>query len=269
MKKRTLKTRIIFMIIISTIVLIMMFGCINVKSSRNDTYLLYKIGNNSETQVIQKSDVALYVNDSYEWSIEPTILMYASDGRTSWIQESEVEIYNKVGWSLLPPVTIYSRFEDRVVLQEEVDDYLATGIWFRTREEARPITVTMDAFTKTNIPPEQLEKILSKGLSGYGQAFYNMEQNYGINSIFAISVAEIESGHGTSSAFRYKNNAFGLGPGMAFSSVESCINYFGGLMNKSMYYGKPIDRIGVVYCDSHWAPMVKSLMRDNYSGLGY
>ena len=269
MNVRTTKRMIFSIILIPVIILIMVFGCANVRCSQSNTYLLYKIGDNSTTQLIPREEIDLYVNDSYEWSIEPTVLMYTADGRTSWIQESEIEVYSRVGWSMLPPITIYSRFEDRVVLQEEVDDYFATGIWFRTREEARPITVTMDAFTKTNIPPEHLEKILSKGLSGYGQAFYNMEQNYGINSIFAISVAEIESGHGTSSAFRYKNNAFGLGPGMAFSSVESCINYFGGLMNKSMYYGKPIDRIGVVYCDSHWAPMVKSLMRDNYSGLGY
>ncbi len=269
MNTRKLRQKAFFAMLVPLCILLTIFNCNEVKCSQSNTYLLYKIGDNSVTQTVPKEDVSLYINDSYEWSIEPTTLMYTADGRTSWIWESEVDTYKNVGWSLYPPVIIYSRSEDRAVLPEEVDDYLATGVWFNTREEARPITVTMNAFTRTNIPPEQLEKVLSNGLSGYGQAFYDIEQRFGVNSIFAISVAELESGHGTSSAFRNKNNAFGLGPGMAFSSVENCINYFGELMNKSTYYGKSIDRIGIIYCDGHWAPMVKSLMRDNYIGLGY
>ena len=195
-------------------------------------------------------------------------LMYASDGRTCWVLNSEVEEYQKVYWSVYPPVTIYCASGSGVVLVEQVEDYLSTGLWFRTEDEARPITITMDAFTKTNIKSEDLEKILSKGLCGYGQAFYNMEQKYGVNSVFAISVAELESGYGTSYAFRNKNNAFGIGSGKYFSSVEAGIEYFGQLMNKSLYYGKSIDRIGSIYCvGGNWANKVKSLMRTNYNGL--
>ena len=88
--------------------------------------------------------------------------------------------------------------------------------------------------------------------------------------MFAISVAELESGYGTSYAFRKKNNAFGIGSGKYFSSVEAGIEYFGQLMNKSLYYGKSIDRIGGIYCvGGNWASKVKSLMRSNYSVLGY
>lgn len=199
-------------------------------------YTIYKIGDNSITKKIKESEIDLYINDKYEWSIEPTTLLYSSDEWSSWIWNSEV------------------------------DDYLATGKWFLKP----PINITMDAFTKTNIQPEDLEKILTKGLSGYGQAFYDMEQKYGINSVFAISVAEYESGYGTSSAFRRKNNAFGIGPGRRFSSVENGIYYFGELMNKSTYYGKSIDRIGSIYCvGENWAYKVKSLMKNNYRGLGY
>ena len=196
--------------------------------------------------------------------------MYAADGRTCWILNSEVELYEKVYWSVHPPVTIYCDSGSIDVLVEQVENYLSTGLWFRTEEEARPVTITMDAFTKTNIKPEDLERILSKGLSGYGQAFYDMEQKYGINSIFAISVAELESGHGTSSAFRRNNNAFGINSGKKyFNGVEIGIEYFGQLMNKSLYNGKSIDRIGSVYCvGGSWANKVKSLMRTNYNGLG-
>lgn len=196
--------------------------------------------------------------------------MYAADGRTSWMWNSEVEACSKVGWSIHPPVVLYCSTEERMVLQEEAEGYLATGFWFKTKEEARPITVTMDAFIRTNISPEELEKMLTKGLSGYGQAFYDMEQKHGINSVFAISVAELESGNGTSSAFRKKNNAFGIGPGKYFNSVEAGIEYFGKLMNKSTYYGKSIDKISSIYCvGGNWAYKVKSLMRNNYAVLEY
>lgn len=225
---------------------------------------------NNEICKITSEQAISYADNSYKQSIDPDVKMYAADGRTIWVHENEVEVYKKVYWSLYPPVTIYSATGNMSVLQEYVNDYIATGVWFRTEQEAKPISITMNAFVKTNIKPSELEKILSKGLLGYGQAFYDMEQKYGINSIFAISVAELESGYGTSSAFRSKNNAFGIGPGRRFNSVESGIDYFGQLMNKSLYCGKSIDRIGSVYCvGGSWASKVKSLMCENYKGLGY
>lgn len=202
--------------------------------NNTETCVIYKVGDNSITQEVFKKDVKEYIKN-YEWSVEPTILMYTKYGTTSWICKSEV------------------------------DDYLATGNWFLEM----PINITMNIFEKTNLQPEQLEKVLTKGLSGYGQAFYDMEQKYGVNSVFAISVAELESGYGTSYAFKKRNNAFGIGSGKRFSSVEAGIEFFGQLMNKPLYYGKSIDRIGKIYCvGGNWANKVKSLMHTNYSGLG-
>lgn len=200
-------------------------------------YTIYKIGDNSITKEIKESEFELYINDKYEWSIEPTTLLYSSDGWSSWIWNSEV------------------------------DEYLETGEWFLEP----PINITMNVFQKTNLQPEELNKVLTKGLSGYGQAFYDMEQKYGVNSIYAISVAELESGNGTSSAFRKNNNAFGIASGKKyFNSVEAGIDYFGQLMNNPLYYGKSIDGIGSIYCaGGNWAYKVKSLMKSNYAILGY
>lgn len=232
----------------------------------NTTYTIYKIGDNSITMNISDDELSQYINMDYVWSLQPTTLMYTADGRKSWIWDSEVSDYEKAGWSTSPPIVIYSYADTRTILVEELEDYLATGIWFLEK----PINITMNPFEKTNLSPDELNKVLTKGLSEYGQAFYDMEQKYGVNSIFAISVAELESGSGTSYAFKNKNNAFGIGPGKRFSSVEAGIEYFGQLMNKSTYYGKSIDRIGSIYCvGGNWASKVKSLMCTNYAGLGY
>lgn len=242
------------------------------ENAEEKVYTLYKNGNNTITCQVKESELEYYLNsDTYSWSIEPTTLMYAADGRTTWIWNSQVEAYSKVGWSVNPPVTIYFRGGEMKVLQEEVEAYLAMGTYFKTKEETRPpVNITMNIFEKTNFTPEELNKILSKGLSGYGKAFYDMEQKYNVNAIFAISVAELESGNGTSSAFRNKNNAFGIGPGRYFNSVNDGIEYFGQLMNKSLYYGKSIDSVGSIYCvGGNWANKVKSLMKNNYGGLGY
>lgn len=229
-------------------------------------YTLYKTGNNEITCEVTESQLHNYINDSYEWAIEPTTLMYTADGRTSYICNSEVDSYKNVGWSVNPPIVIYKVNGEKYVLQEEVEDYIATGVWFTEP----PVNITMNIFEKTNLSAEQLNRILSKGLSGYGEAFYNMEQKYNINAIFAISVAELESGSGTSYSFRARNNAFGIGPGKTFSSVEAGIEYFGQLMNKPLYYGKSISSIGSIYCvGGNWANKVKSLMNNNYAGLGY
>ena len=244
---------------------------VNAYELSEKTYILYKTGNNEITCEVKESELNNYINDTYEWAIGPTTLMYTADGRTSWILNTEVDSYKKVGWSLNPPVVIYKADGEKSVLQEEVQKYLETGIWFRTKEEAKPpVNITMNIFEKTNLSSDELNKVLSKGLSGYGKAFYNMEQKYNINAIFAISVAELESGSGTSYSFKKRNNAFGIGPGKTFNSVESGIEYFGTLMNKSLYYGKSVDSVGKIYCvGGDWANKVKSLMNKNYSELKY
>ena len=124
---------------------------------------------------------------------------------------------------------------------------------------------TYNPFVKTGLTAEQFNTILAgTGLEGCGQSYYNMEQTYGVNGVFAISVAFHESGYG-----KYKantNNFYGMRGNsgwMAFESPDANIQYFGKLMNKSMYYGKSILGIGQVYCPgthTSWANAVKGMM---------
>lgn len=257
-------------IAIMCIIALMVTGCKTVVSGEDiATRTIYKIGDNTTTKEIYEYELGDYIDDSYEWSIEPTTLMYAADGRTSWIWNSEVEQYKKVCWSTYPPVTIYSSTGSRSVLTEEVGDYLATGVWFKTYEEANRAVFTYNVFQKSNLSVEQLNKILARtGLSGYGQSFYTMERTYGVNALFAIGVGAHESANFYKTA--NSNNFFGFRGSrgwMSFDNPDACIMYFGRLMNSKLYYGKTIEQIAVIYCDATWTKHVKAHMNEKWGKL--
>lgn len=240
-------------------------------SPNDELVILYKVGNNDITIEVEKSKVADYTT-TWEWTGEPTVLMYAADGRTHWIMESEVELYKEVGWSIYPPITLYGYKKEINVLVEQKQDYLNTGVWFETYEEANPSAIfTYEVFTKSNLSVAQLDKILfGTGLEGCGIYFKNMEQEYNVNSLFAIAVACHESGNGFHKA--NTNNYFGFRGSngwMSFSSKEQCIYYFGQLMNKKTYYGKSIEGIAKIYCNppGHWITCIKKHMQDKWNKL--
>lgn len=129
---------------------------------------------------------------------------------------------------------------------------------------------TYNPFVKSGMTAEQFNIMLAgSGLAGCGESYYNMEQNYNVNGVFAIGVAFHESGYG-----RYKantNNFYGMRGNsgwMAFESPDANIQYFGKLMNQSLYYGKSIDSIGAIYCpgtSASWASAVRGMMSSCYN----
>ena len=61
---------------------------------------------------------------------EPTVTMYAPDGRTIDIAQSEVEAYENVGWYKEPVVLMYAADgRTRYTLKSEVDAYKKVG-WY-------------------------------------------------------------------------------------------------------------------------------------------
>ena len=111
-------------------------------------------------------------------------------------------------------------------------------------------------------------------LEGLGEAFYAIEQNNGVNGVFALAVAQCESGHGTSYLARAQNNIFGLDPyngGMSFASKEDCIAYFGRLIQKH-YFGNglyTIEDINGMYdpTSTAWSTKVSQLMHQNAASV--
>lgn len=215
------------------LILVFMLSMITTSACAKDV-TLYKVGDNNTAITVEETEVMDYVKN-YEWSIEPTTLMYNANGLSSWIWNSEIDVYKERGWSLTPQ----ARF-------------------------------TYSVFTKSNLSVEQLNVILSgTGLAGYGQAFYDMEQTYGVNSLFAIAVGSHESANFYKTANVHNYFGFrGTRGWMKFASPNDCINYFGKLMHNSLYYGKSIEQIAVIYCNSSWAKYVKAHMYEKWQKVG-
>ena len=132
--------------------------------------------------------------------------------------------------------------------------------------------LSYNPFIKSGLTVEQYNKILKgTGLEGCGQSFYTMEETYSVNGLFAIGVAFHESGYGKHKA--NTNNFYGMRGNsgwMSFESPDANIQYFGKLMNKSLYKGKSIENIGKVYCPGtylHWAEAIKSMMKSSFNKI--
>ena len=116
---------------------------------------------------------------------------------------------------------------------------------------------------------DELESIVAgTGLEGLGHVFYEMESAHGVNAVFALAVAQLESGHGTSSMALNDNNLFGV-MGLSYSSKEENIDAFGRLISGS-YFACGLDTvssINPVYCPDNynWAPQVRSLMERDFA----
>lgn len=202
---------------------------------------IYNRQNDSQIVFVDELQIML---DTQEWFLEPSVLMYASDGREQYFLQSEAPEQANVGW-------------------------------FYTYEEAHPVIAvfTYSVYEKSNLSVEQLNKALSGTyLEGCGQDFYDMEQLYNINAMFAIGVSGAESSYGKHQA--NKNNFWGRKASssswMSFPSKRESILSFGEYMNKSIYYGKSIENINKIYCPGdggYWASSVKRCMKDRWNKI--
>ena len=86
-------------------------------------------------KIVSETEVELY--EEIGWFREPVVLMYAIDGRTLIIKKSEVQDYEKVGWYSEPVIYMYSADERTLIVKHsEIDAHKKVG-WFVTKEEAK------------------------------------------------------------------------------------------------------------------------------------
>lgn len=140
---------------------------------------------------------------------------------------------------------------------------------------------------KSGYTPEELDYALEgTELKGLGEAFYNAEEKYSINSLFLMSVAKHESGNGTSYLAKEKNNLFGfnaidqdpIGASKTFDSQAESIDYVANFLNENylnpdgkFYNGISTEAINICYAsDPKWGKKVEGHMLEvGYKLLDY
>ena len=86
------------------------------------------------TLYVINSEVEAY--KAVGWYTEPFVLMYAADGRTLNVNSAEIEAYKAVGW-YTEPVSLMYAADGRTlyVINSEVEAYKKVG-WYTTRQAA-------------------------------------------------------------------------------------------------------------------------------------
>lgn len=241
--------KIISYLLIAVLTIVSMTGC----------------NENTETEVKVKSD-AIIESDSI---IESDVSIESdSEEKLS----AEVEVEENVVTSVKvetpsKPQEVIKAPEPVVEAQPVASD--SAPVPATTTPTSSSAIFTYEVFTKSNLSVEQLAIVLGgTPLQANAQDFYDMEQTYNVNALFAVAVACLESGGGAVNA--NVNNFFGFRGNngwMSFATPREGIFYFGKLMNTQWYYGKTLEQVGVVYCNGDWAPYIKRLMNERWNRL--
>ena len=112
----------------------------------------------------------------------------------------------------------------------------------RKEKMVRTYYTSSDVSQPSLLTAEELNiAIEGTGLQGLGQYFYEAEQAYGVNSVFLLSIAILESGWGESTLAQTKNNLFGYqaydndpNKAMYFSSKAEAIHTVGSHLQKTI-----------------------------------
>lgn len=139
---------------------------------------------------------------------------------------------------------------------------------------SRSEVMAMDVSKPSGVTVEDLKKVTSHGLVGLEKDFWQAEQDYGINCLFVMAIAAIESGNGTINGVG--NNMFGWGGGyIAFSSKAEGIDVVARGLAKNyltpgagLYSGNTISDVNKRYASSStWDDKVASKMVSYYSTI--
>jgi beta-N-acetylglucosaminidase len=123
-----------------------------------------------------------------------------------------------------------------------------------------------NVLSSSGLTVEQLDNALAgTGLAGLGADFLEVQEEEGINALFAAAHAAVESGWGKSEIAVEKHNLFGINaddsnPDEAYdySSFGACISYYGSWLRShylaaggEWYHGDTIHDVFIDYSSSH------------------
>jgi len=130
----------------------------------------------------------------------------------------------------------------------------------------------LDLRKASGVREEDLKKVLKLGLKGLEKDFIKAEKKYGVNCVFLVSIAALESGWGT---MLFKpNNMFGFGRS-GFSSKSECIDVVAKSLsqdylspNGGLYNGPTLKGVNRRYASSSkWYYKVGKNMVSLYSEM--
>lgn len=147
-------------------------------------------------------------------------------------------------------------------------------------------TIGEDLRTPSRVSPQELQNCLPDGFSGLAGTFAQAEAETGVNALFLVSVAALESGWGGSNLAQSHNNLFGWTDSTSpsgfrhFESKEACIMYVAERLainylspDGKYFNGYTVQAVNQRYCSSEsWADKVLYLMHeleDKYNGQAY
>ena len=202
-------------------------------------------------------------------AIEESYISIPNYTNTSKYLNFENELKNDTAYSAILNDRRYENINIKNELIAERREYLLE----QEREKIKPIICDTTDITKTsNMTKEQISHMLKDTwLEGEEDTLYNIEQNNGINIFFVYAVATLESGYGTSSRARNKNNFYGIEISKNFDSYKHNTEYFGSMMNR-VYIDKGkinINDIGQTYCppNPNWGKLISQIMKEQYEKM--
>lgn len=140
----------------------------------NDELTVTMYAPDGRTISIPQSEIEAYKNVG--WYTEPVVLMYAADGRTRYTLQSEVAAYKGVGWYTEPVVLMYAADgRTRYTLQSEVEAYKGVG-WY-----TEPVVLMYAADGRTRYTL-QSEVEAYKGVGWYTEPYTPPKTNYSSGS---------------------------------------------------------------------------------------
>lgn len=172
-----------------------------------------------------------------------------------------------------------SEYNDKISEELKTQELLEQQAIEEIRKEERlayinSIVCDPNNITRTTGLKEEDYKLLTKGTwwEGNEQALIDLEKTYGVNAMFAMAVSTLESGYGTSSRAKTRNNYYGLELKKSWNGLYSNTQYWGNVIAK-YYVGcgrSSASSISTKYCppnSSNWASFVSSQMNKYYSEL--
>lgn len=135
----------------------------------------------------------------------------------------------------------------------------------------------MGVLGTSNISANQFNQLVAgTGLAGIGDALVAVERQYGINGLFTLAVAKLESGHGQSALARNKNNIFGMNAvdsnpynaAYTYNTKADSILDFGSRMKKN-YINQGLTTLATINrkysSSSEWAGKVQTIMTGDFN----